>query len=263
MTTRHAWLPPRGTLLISTDLHGNGEDFRALRARFLRAMQHDPEVHWVVLGDSVHGPDAAARAEHPELYDYPDESGAIVLELLGLRQRYPDQVHYVLGNHDHAHIGGPRTRKFYDDEAEHLLGSREDRIGAHQDRPRAARDTDKVGLAATGGASIRYQLPEAAAKVQVTLLDASGRMVRSFAGTAAAGENLVAWDGTDGSAAHAPAGLYTVQVAATRADGTKLDASQFVSGTVQGIEPNGSELQLVVDGTAVPMSAVSTVSRPQ
>ena len=26
MTTRHAWLPPRGTLLISTDLHGNGED---------------------------------------------------------------------------------------------------------------------------------------------------------------------------------------------------------------------------------------------
>lgn len=120
MTTRHAWLPPRGTLLISTDLHGNGEDFRALRDRFLSATRHSAEVHWAVLGDSVHGPDAAARAEHPELYDYPDESGAIVLELLSLRQRFPEQIHYVLGNHDHAHIGGPRTRKFYDDEAAYL-----------------------------------------------------------------------------------------------------------------------------------------------
>lgn len=120
MMTRHAWLPARGTLLISTDLHGNGEDFRALRTRFLRTRERDPDTHWVVLGDSVHGPDPESRAEHPELYDYPDESGAIVVELLGLRQRYPDHVHYVLGNHDHAHIGGPRTRKFYEDEAEFL-----------------------------------------------------------------------------------------------------------------------------------------------
>ena len=123
--------------------------------------------------------------------------------------------------------------------------------------------TDKVGLGATGGANIRYQLPEAVAKVQVTVLDGSGRTVRSFSGAGAAGENLVRWDGADNSAARAPAGVYTVRVEAARADGTKVAAGQFVSGTVQGIEPNGSELQLVVDGTGVPMSAVSTVSRPQ
>lgn len=123
--------------------------------------------------------------------------------------------------------------------------------------------TDKVGLGATGGANIRYQLPEAAAKVQVTVLDEHGQAVRSFAGASAVGENLVRWDGTDSSAAHAPASVYTVRIDALRADGTKIDATQFVSGTVQGIEPNGSELQLVVDGTGVPMSAVSTVSRPR
>ena len=123
--------------------------------------------------------------------------------------------------------------------------------------------TDKVGLAATGGANIRYPLPEAAAKVQVTVLDEHGQAVRSIAGAPAMGENLVRWDGTDSGAAHAPAGVYTVRIDALRADGTKIDATQFVSGTVQGIEPNGSELQLVVDGTGVPMSAVSTVSRPQ
>ncbi|HRI50554.1 MAG TPA: metallophosphoesterase [Pseudomonadota bacterium] len=157
MTTRHAWLPPRGTLLISTDLHGNGEDFRALRARFLQMMQRDPEVHWVVLGDSVHGPDAAARAEHPELYDYPDESGAIVLELLGLRQRYPDSVHYVLGNHDHAHIGGPRTRKFYDDEAEHLEArlSPPERVAL-----RALFSTAKLAVFAPCGALLSHGSPD-------------------------------------------------------------------------------------------------------
>jgi predicted phosphodiesterase len=157
MTTRHAWLPARGTLLISTDLHGNGEDFRALRARFLQALQHSPEVHWVVLGDSVHGPDAAARAEHPELYDYPDESGAIVLELLGLRQRYPDQVHYVLGNHDHAHIGGPRTRKFYDDEAEHL----EERLSPPERVAlRALFSTAKLAVLAPCGALLSHGSPD-------------------------------------------------------------------------------------------------------
>ena len=157
MTTRHAWLPARGTLLISTDLHGNGEDFRALRARFLQAVQRDPEVHWVVLGDSVHGPDAAARAEHPELYDYPDESGAIVLELLGLRQRYPDNVHYVLGNHDHAHIGGPRTRKFYDDEAEHLEArlSPPERVAL-----RALFSTAKLAVFAPCGALLSHGSPD-------------------------------------------------------------------------------------------------------
>lgn len=128
---------------------------------------------------------------------------------------------------------------------------------------RVTATTDKVGLAATGGASIRYQLPEAAAKVQVTLLDASGKMVRTFAGKGVAGENQVAWDGTDSSATHAPAGTYTVQIAAMRADGTKLDTTQFVSGIVQAIEPNGTEMQLVVDGTGVPISAVDSVSRPQ
>jgi flagellar basal-body rod modification protein FlgD len=122
--------------------------------------------------------------------------------------------------------------------------------------------TDKIGLAQSGGASIRYRLPEAAAKVQVTVLDDHGRTVRSFPGGSAAGENLVRWDGTDNSAARAPAGTYTVRVEAARADGTKVDASQFVIGTVQGIEPNGSDLQLVVDGTSVPMSAVRNISRP-
>jgi hypothetical protein len=157
MMTRCSWLPQRGTLLVSTDLHGNGEDFRALAGRFLRAAEHDPDVHWAVLGDTVHGPDDASRLECPALYDYPDESGAIVVELLGLRQRFPERVHYVLGNHDHAHIGGPRTRKFYDDEAATL----EARLAPHERAAlRALFTTAKLALLAPCGALLCHGSPD-------------------------------------------------------------------------------------------------------
>jgi flagellar basal-body rod modification protein FlgD len=123
--------------------------------------------------------------------------------------------------------------------------------------------TDRVGVTDTGEATIRYRLPEGVAKVQVTILDGQGRTLRSTHGGTAPGENLLSWDGTDATGKHAPAGDYTVHVDALRADGSAVSAEQFVTGTVQGIEPNGGELQLLVDGTGVPMSAVRSVRRPQ
>lgn len=126
MPSRFRWLPGRGRLLVSTDLHGNGDDLRALRDVFLALCDERPgtevgtedatEVHWALLGDLVHGPDDAARAEQPELYGYPDESPAMPAAVLALQAQHPDRIHYVLGNHDHGHVGGPHTGKFYDDE---------------------------------------------------------------------------------------------------------------------------------------------------
>ncbi len=114
---RVAHLPRRGTLLVSTDLHGNGEDLRALALRFAEEFQRDPSTHWLVLGDAVHGPDDGARASEPELYGYPDESWAVVEALDRLVAEHPGQVLYLLGNHDFAHLGGPRTSRFHPDEA--------------------------------------------------------------------------------------------------------------------------------------------------
>jgi hypothetical protein len=113
-------LPDRGALLISTDLHGNGEDFRALCRLFLDSLTAEAATHWAILGDSVHAPDEGARRRQPELYDYPDKSLAIVEGILDLQQSHPRQVHYVLGNHDWGHVGGPHTHKFYPDEVLHL-----------------------------------------------------------------------------------------------------------------------------------------------
>jgi len=120
----HLVLPGRGTLLVSTDLHGNLADFERLAALFEAALCEDSAgAHWVQLGDVVHGPDDAARAEKPELYGYPDESLRIVEGLLAMQRAHPGRVHFVLGNHDHSHIGGPYTSKFHHDEVAYLEAS--------------------------------------------------------------------------------------------------------------------------------------------
>ncbi len=120
MTRRHLILPDRGTLLVSTDLHGNGADFRRLRELFLAELHRDPETHWLLLGDLVHGPNLRIRRTDPELFDYADESYPIVQGVAELRAAHPGRVHLILGNHDHGHVGGPHTSKFHSDEVLHL-----------------------------------------------------------------------------------------------------------------------------------------------
>jgi hypothetical protein len=123
MTDRVRILPNHGQLLVSTDLHGNREDFDRLLALYMRMRDtagkegRDPgTVHWALLGDLVHGPSPAARERDPIRFGYADESAALVEALIELRERWPDNVHLLLGNHDHGHIGGPHTAKFFSDE---------------------------------------------------------------------------------------------------------------------------------------------------
>ena len=117
---RHLILPASGLVQISTDVHGNAEDFAALEDHFLSLRDSGVDAHWVILGDIVHAPDAQARDEQPDLYDFPDGSMAIADRILALQIAHPGRVHFVLGNHDHAHVGGPRVAKFYADEAAEL-----------------------------------------------------------------------------------------------------------------------------------------------
>ncbi len=117
---RFKMLPGEGKLLVQTDIHGNYEDFCRLRDIFFQLLREAPASHWVILGDVVHGPSRSAMEQNRALWGFEDESFRIVQEIRRFQEQYPEQIHFVLGNHEHAHVGGPRTRKFHDDETSYL-----------------------------------------------------------------------------------------------------------------------------------------------
>ena len=108
-------LPAHGRLLVCADLRGNVRDFMQVVARFER-LPTDGQL--LFLGDLIHGP-YLTEAEWSESLGryYRDESPALLMKLSLLQERYPGRVHALLGNHEHAHIGGPKTSRFAADEA--------------------------------------------------------------------------------------------------------------------------------------------------
>lgn len=117
---KHLTLPDRGILLVSTDLHGNWQDYERLAHRFEQERQDNPQTFWLILGDAVHGPNRHVATHEPELYGFADHSFRIVAAIADLKRRFFRHVLYVLGNHDHGHIGGPHTGKFHADEVKAL-----------------------------------------------------------------------------------------------------------------------------------------------
>jgi hypothetical protein len=113
-----------GTLLVSADVHGNWDDFARLRQIFLDSEARGEKPVWLSVGDWVHGPSAERHdilgRDGAPLYDYPDRTPELLRALFSLMDQFPGRVLSLCGNHEHAHIGGPRTRKFHDDEAKVL-----------------------------------------------------------------------------------------------------------------------------------------------
>jgi hypothetical protein len=114
-------LPDRGRLIMGTDLQGNLDDFDRLAHVFIEATKHPDGAVLVLTGDLVHGPEIP-RQHWPEyLGSYFHADSARLLERAEqLADAYPARVFYLLGNHEHAHIGGPVVSKFFANEAQRL-----------------------------------------------------------------------------------------------------------------------------------------------
>lgn len=114
-----ARLPDRGTLLVATDLQGNLGDFERLMALYAAEEAAGNAPILALCGDVVHGPspDMHAPGEWPDYLGtaYVDRSAALIrrVEALSRTQR----IFSLMGNHEHAHIGGPVVPKFWPDEA--------------------------------------------------------------------------------------------------------------------------------------------------
>ena len=120
-------LPARGTLLAATDIQGNLRDFDRLAELFEAEEARGEGACLVVTGDLIHGPELAPTDWPEQLGSFYEGASAAVLEHAErLQRRHPERVFYLLGNHEHAHVGGPIVGKFFTDEAlrlEQILGS--------------------------------------------------------------------------------------------------------------------------------------------
>jgi hypothetical protein len=153
-----ARLPDAGVLLVATDLQGNLGDYERMVALFEAERAAGPAV-LAFCGDLVHGPS-------PELNlpggwpahlgtSYVDQSAELVRRFEALTRDAP--AFSLMGNHEHAHVGGPVVPKFYPDEAavlDRALG--EDRVRIHRffrSFPLVA--VGRCGVALTHGAPLR------------------------------------------------------------------------------------------------------------
>ncbi|WP_437320535.1 metallophosphoesterase [Sorangium sp. So ce385] len=114
-------LPERGRLIVATDFQGNVADFERIAEIFEQAAAGPDGAVLVITGDLVHGPELD-EGEWPDYLGsfYRGDSVTLLKKARSLADRHPGRVHYLLGNHEHAHVGGPVVAKFFPDEAQRL-----------------------------------------------------------------------------------------------------------------------------------------------
>jgi hypothetical protein len=128
-----ARLPDDGVLLVATDLQGNLGDFERLVALYDAEETAGNRPVLALCGDLVHGPspDLDAPGAWPDHLGTPyrDQSAELIRRFEALTRTR--RMFSLLGNHEHAHIGGPVVPKFWPDEAAVLdaaLGPDRDRM---------------------------------------------------------------------------------------------------------------------------------------
>lgn len=117
-----------------------------------------------------------------------------------------------------------------------------------------------VDLGGGSPATLRYSLPGAAA-VTIQVSDLQGNTVRTLQlGAQPAGQGAITFDGLGDDGRLLPSGRYLYTVQATNAAGGSVGGVSTASGLVTGLDFEGTQPLLVVDGSQIPLSAISRVS---
>jgi hypothetical protein len=92
-----------------------------MREVFLASQAAGERPFLLFTGDLIHGPNCEPE-DWPDFLGahYIDQSGELVDEYVALAAEHPAHVSCLIGNHEHSHIGGPHTPKFWSDETVHF-----------------------------------------------------------------------------------------------------------------------------------------------
>lgn len=102
-----------------------------------------------------------------------------------------------------------------------------------------------------GKANFSYTLPEDAKAITVVVKDADGKLVANLKAESSKGRHEATWDGKNTDGKQLEDGYYKIEITATKADGTKLEAGTTVYGHVTDVASDQS-------GTLIAMGKVVT-----
>ncbi|AMN39090.1 flagellar hook assembly protein FlgD [Rhodoplanes sp. Z2-YC6860] len=110
-----------------------------------------------------------------------------------------------------------------------------------------------------GQAAFGYSLSSAAASVNLSIQDSTGKTVWTGTGPTQSGLNTITWEGTDSSGNQLSDGQYSLTVSALDANGNSVLNYQTFFGQVTDVENTTGTTTLNVGGTSVNTSDVVAV----
>lgn len=119
----------------------------------------------------------------------------------------------------------------------------------------------QVSLQAGSPSTINFNLAQAANQVTVTVKDSTGATVKSInAGSMAAGDGSISWDGTDGTGKALSSGAYSFSVSAMDAGGNSVATTPLVKGKVDAVDMTGAIPMLTIGNVELSLTNVITVN---
>ncbi|MFP4087403.1 MAG: flagellar hook assembly protein FlgD [Desulfobacteraceae bacterium] len=107
-----------------------------------------------------------------------------------------------------------------------------------------------------------FELESDAMAVFADINDANGAHVKSFQmGPMEAGKQTILWDGTDANGNQAPDGKYTVDIQAVGTDGSMVDVTSLIKGTVTGATFEDGVTHLLIGDTEIPLGSVIKITQ--
>lgn len=110
-----------------------------------------------------------------------------------------------------------------------------------------------------GAGKISYGLDRNAADTIISIVDPSGRVVRTVQGETAAGRHEFEWDGRDANGVELSDDVYSFSVIATDGDNETIDTIAASFGIVTGVEVVENAPRLNIGELGVPFDAVFAV----
>jgi len=113
----------------------------------------------------------------------------------------------------------------------------------------------------TNSSTMKYTMPVATDSTNLTIIDASGRAVRSVdLGAQSAGAAAYQWDGRDGQGGLLAAGAYSFSISGKDAAGGTQKATTYTTGIVSGVDLSTGSAVLKIGSASVPLANLINVS---